>query len=34
MLVNEAEHVLAHFVNGDGTVSFDAPAHIVSTEKR
>lgn len=32
-LVNEAEQALGHFVNGDGSVAFDAPAHIVSVVK-
>lgn len=33
VLVAEAEQELQRFVNGDGTVAFDAPAHIVAASK-
>jgi hypothetical protein len=32
-LLKEAERVLAPFVNGEGAVSFSAPAHIVTVAK-
>lgn len=33
LLLKEAERALAAFVNADGSVTFDAPAHIVSAVK-
>ena len=32
-ILEEAEHVLGHFVTPDGTVRFDAPAHIIAGRK-
>jgi hypothetical protein len=32
-LRQEVEHALARFVEADGTVSFDAPAHILCATK-
>jgi hypothetical protein len=34
MLITEAEQTLAHFVQADGRVAFDAPAHIAYAVKR